>query len=67
MPHVAPSDLKELNDYITVVITVINLRSFTMGSFAKIVITAVACGVVQQIVCSISDAYRPAPKVKEPK
>lgn len=38
-----------------------------MGSFAKIVITAVACGVVQQIVCSISDAYRPAPKVKEPK
>jgi hypothetical protein len=38
-----------------------------MSSFAKIIITAVVCGVVQQVVCSISDVYRPNPKVEEPK
>jgi hypothetical protein len=38
-----------------------------MGSFVKIVIVAVTCGVIQQLVTSVSDAYRPSPKVEEPK
>lgn len=38
-----------------------------MGSFGKIIVVAIVCGVVQQIVESVSDSYRPAPKVEEPK
>lgn len=37
-----------------------------MGSLAKIIVVAIVCGVVQQIVESVSDSYRPSPKVEEP-
>jgi hypothetical protein len=38
-----------------------------MGTFAKIIVTAVVLGCIQQVVESVSDACRPNPKAPETK